>query len=161
MGYAQMFLGNNKTTRGYLSQHVGGSESAKAAFLEEITPTLESSGEAGGWHKKGGAGSKIKACMCVCGEPESWWLSMLEDRESAESSWNGHWRRRQGLIQGELWMTSEGTQLFISTMTWSQRQMGLAFSLFHLGSWEEDGLQDEAMPSPFPPCFLVKMLRNN
>lgn len=58
-------------------------------------------------------------------------------------------------------MTSEGTQLFISTMTWSQRQMGLAFSLFHLGSWEEDGLQDEAMPSPFPPCFLVKMLRNN
>lgn len=39
--------------------------------------------------------------------------------------------------------------------------MGLAFSLFHLGSWEEDGLQDEAMPSPFPPCFLVKMLRNS
>lgn len=39
--------------------------------------------------------------------------------------------------------------------------MGLAFSLFHLGSWEEDGLQDEAMPSPFPPCLLVKMLRNS
>ena len=32
--------------------------------------------------------------------------------------------------------------------------------LHHSGSWEEDGLQDEAVASPFPPCS-VKLLRNN
>ena len=44
MGYAPVFLGNNKTTRGYLTQHVGGSGSAKAASLEEITPALNLKG---------------------------------------------------------------------------------------------------------------------
>jgi len=54
MGYAPRFLGNNKATRGYLTQHVGGSGSAKAAFLEEITPTLNLKGRQVGGRRRVG-----------------------------------------------------------------------------------------------------------
>ena len=64
MGYAPRFLGNNKATRGYLTQHVGGSGSAKAAFLEEITPTLNLKGrQVGGRRRVGQAPKEKLACV--------------------------------------------------------------------------------------------------
>lgn len=66
MGYAPVFLGNNKTTRGYLTQHVGGSGSAKAAFLEEITPALNLKGrQVGGRRRVGQAPKEKLACVYV------------------------------------------------------------------------------------------------
>ena len=66
IGYAPRFLGNNKATRGYLTQHVGGSGSAKAAFLEEITPTLNLKGrQVGGRRRVGQAPKEKLACVYV------------------------------------------------------------------------------------------------
>lgn len=58
MASAEMFLGNNKTTKGYLTQPVGGSGKAKAAFLKEITPTLNLKGRLVGGRRRVGQAPK-------------------------------------------------------------------------------------------------------